>query len=147
MPIKQNTPESEIDEYIKVQLERMNNALIYQMKYIAEECLNAARNTNSYKDQTGNLRSSLGYVLAVDGQLLEQGEFEVVKQGKAGAKSGITYAKQLIQEFPEGIALIMVAGMHYAAFVSAKGYDVLDSSQLRAEKLVPKILKQLGFTQ
>ena len=35
--------------------------------------------------------------------------------------------------------------MRYASFVSAKGYDVLDSAELLAERLVPDMLKRLGL--
>lgn len=145
MGITQATPAYEIDAYIERQIEFVINALIYRMKYIGEKCLNAARETNSYKDRTGNLRSSLGYVIVSDGSIVYQSDFEVVKQGNDGSKSGIQYAKEIVKQFPEGIVLIVVAGMNYAAYVSAKGYDVIDSAELLADNEVPKMLKQLGF--
>ncbi|MCM1066803.1 MAG: hypothetical protein NC418_04415 [Muribaculaceae bacterium] len=137
---------SEIDEYIAQQVGRITNALIYNLQYVGERCLNAARETNSYKDQTGNLRSSLGYVIASDGKIIKQSNFEVVKKGGRGAKSGIQFAKEVVRQFPEGVVLVMVAGMNYASYVAAKGYNVLDSAELLADKLVPKILKQLGLS-
>lgn len=146
MGIKQTTPTAEINRYIADQVERLTNALIYNLQSIGERCLNAARGTNSYKDRTGNLRSSLGYVIAIDGKIIYQSNFEVVKNGTDGSKSGIQYAKEIVRQFPEGVALIVVAGMNYAEYVSAKGYDVLDSAELLADNLVPKILKRLGFT-
>lgn len=145
MGIKQTTPAAEIDRYIEMQVERINKAVVYNLQYIGETCLNAARDTNSYEDRTGNLRSSLGYVIVRDGKIVYQSAFEVVKEGGTGAKSGIQYAKEVARQFPEGIVLLVVAGMQYAAFVSAKGYDVMDSAELLADKLVPRILKQLGF--
>lgn len=145
MGITQKTPASEIDRYIKEQVERITKAAIYNLQYIGEQCLNAARETNSYKDRTGNLRSSLGYVIVVDGKIAYQSNFEVVLQGGTGAKSGIQFAKEVARQFPEGIVLIVVAGMEYAAYVSATGRDVLDSAELLADKLVPQILKRLGF--
>lgn len=145
MAIKQITPASEIDQYIKEQVERIINATIYLFRYIGERCLNAARETNSYKDRTGNLRSSLGYVIVRDGKIVDQSDFEVVLQGDSGAKSGIQFAKDVARQFPEGIALILVAGMNYAAFVSATGRDVIDSAELLADRLTPQMLKQLGF--
>lgn len=145
MGIKQKTPASEIDKYIEEQVERIVNALVYNLKYIGERCLNAARDTKSYKDRTGNLRSSLGYIIVLDGKIIYQSDFEVVLKGHDGAKSGIQYAKEVARQFPEGIVLIVVAGMQYASCVSATGRDVLDSAELLADKLVPQILKQLGF--
>lgn len=145
MPIKNLTPEGAISEFIGQQVERVTSALIYNLCAVGEQVLNQARSTNSYKDQTGNLRSSIGYVVAVDGEVVQSSSFEVVKDGADGSRDGKSYALDLIKQFPEGIVLIVVAGMNYASYVSAKGYDVLDSSEVLAERLVPEILKQLGF--
>jgi hypothetical protein len=35
--------------------------------------------------------------------------------------------------------------MDYAAYVEARSYDVISGSELQAEILVPRIMKQLGF--
>lgn len=145
MPIKNLTPEGAISEFIGQQVERVTSALIYNLCAVGEQVLNQARSTNSYKDQTGNLRSSIGYVVAVDGEVVQSSSFEVVKDGADGSRDGKSYAIDLVKQFPEGIVLIVVAGMNYASYVSAKGYDVLDSSEVLADRLVPEILKQLGF--
>lgn len=145
MPIKNLTPEGAISEFIGNQVERVTSALIYNLCAVGEQVLNQARSTNSYKDQTGNLRSSIGYVVAVDGEVVQSSSFEVVKDGADGSRDGKSYALDLVKQFPEGIVLIVVAGMNYASYVSAKGYDVLDSSEVLADRLVPEILKQLGF--
>lgn len=145
MPIKRLTPTAEIDRYIAGRVEAIKKALVYNLCAVGEQVLNAARLTNSYKDQTGNLRSSIGYVVAVDGEIVQMSSFEVVKEGSEGARGGKEYAMQLVWDFPQGIVLIVVAGMNYASYVSAKGYDVLDSSELLADKLVPQMLQQLGF--
>lgn len=145
MPIKRLTPPAEIDRFIEAEVERLKNALVYNLCAVGEQVLNAARLTNSYKDQTGNLRSSIGYVVAVDGEIVQMSSFDVVKGGGEGAKGGKAYAMQLVRDFPKGIVLIVVAGMNYASYVSAKGYDVLDSSELLADKLVPQMLGKLGF--
>lgn len=145
MPIKNLTPEGAISEFIGQQVERITSALIYNLCAVGEQVLNQARSTNSYKDQTGNLRSSIGYVVAVDGEVVQSSSFEVVKDGADGSRDGKSYALDLVKQFPDGIVLIVVAGMKYASYVSAKGYDVLDSSEVLADRLVPEILKQLGF--
>lgn len=145
MPIRRLTPPAEIDRYIAGRTEAIKKALVYNLCAIGEQVLNAARLTNSYKDQTGNLRSSIGYVVAVDGEIVQMSSFDVVKNGGRGSKVGKTYAMKLVRDFPKGIVLIVVAGMKYASYVSAKGYDVLDSSELLADKLVPQMLQQLGF--
>ena len=146
MPITQLTPMSEIERYTEEQIERLKISILRTFMYIGEACLNKARSTDSYKDQTGNLRSSLGYVVAVDGRVVYQSDFQTVKQGRDGSEKGAAFAKKLVRRFPHGVCLIVVAGMEYAAHVKNKGYDVLDSSELFADKIVPSMLKQLGFT-
>lgn len=145
MGIRQVTTEAEINGYIESTLEIWRKLIIRNLLYVGEQVLNAARSTDSYKDQTGNLRSSLGYVLVEDGQIVKLSSFETVKQGQEGSKAGAEYAKQLASQYPTGIVLIVCAGMNYAAYVSAKGYDVQDSAELLAERLVPQMLKQLGY--
>jgi hypothetical protein len=145
MPIKRLTPTTEIDRYITGRVEAIKKALVYNLCAVGEQVLNAARLTNSYKDQTGNLRSSIGYVVAVDGEIAQMSSFDTVKEGREGSRGGKEYAMQLVRDFPNGIVLIVVAGMNYASYVSAKGYDVLDSSELLADKLVSQMLQQLGF--
>lgn len=145
MPIRQITPMSEIDRYTEQRLRGLEQAVIRTLAYCGELCLNVARSTNSYKDQTGNLRSSIGYVVAVDGRIVSQSSFETVKEGGQGSKQGAEFAKQLVRRFPKGICLIVVAGMEYAVHVKNRGYDVLDSSELTADRIVPYMLKQLGL--
>lgn len=145
MPIRQTTPKSEVDRYVGEQLQRVINAIVYNLCYVGEQVLNEARSTNSYKDQTGNLRSSLGYVVAVDGKVVKMSDFAVVKQGGHGSDEGRAYIQELVGKFPSGIVLLVVAGMQYATYVSAKGYNVLDTSELLAQRLVPQMLRQLGI--
>jgi hypothetical protein len=144
MPIRRLTPDSAIDNYIENLVERTKQGIIYELYCIGEQCLNQARSTDSYKDRTGNLRSSIGYVIVVDGKIDVISSFGLGMLGQ-GASEGEAFAKQTASKFPRGICLIVVAGMNYATYVSAKGYDVLDSSELLADKLVPQMLKKLGF--
>lgn len=147
MGAKQITPMSEVEAYLDEQIERIEQLIIYNLSYVGEQCLTEARNTNSYKDQTGNLRSSIGYTIVKDGRVIRQSDFAVVRKGSEGKSEGEQFARSLASKFPEGIVLIVVAGMNYASYVSAKGYNVLDSAELLADRLVPSILKQLGFTK
>lgn len=148
MPIRQLTPMSEIDRYTEQQLERLRLVVVRNLAYIGEKCVNAARSTDSYKDQTGNLRSSIGYVIVEDGNIINMSDFAASDKGTdrvTGQNTGKSYIKELAAKFSQGYCLIVVAGMNYACYVSAKGLDVLDSSELLADSLVSKMLKELGF--
>lgn len=145
MPIRQTTPPSEIAKYIEKQTKRLEKALVRTMCYVGERCVNAARSSHTYRDQTGNLTSSIGYAVSLDGKIVQYSSFNKVLDGATGAKGGKEYVKELISRYPKGIVLIIVAGMNYAAYVSDKGYDVLDGAESLAEHLVPRMLKQLGL--
>lgn len=148
MPITQLTPKQEIEAYVDEQVSRLRQVLLRNLADIGEQCLNAARQTYSYKDQTGNLRSSIGYVIVEDGRVVQASDFSPSDKGTdkaTGQATGKAYANELAARFPSGLTLLIVAGMNYAAYVSAKGYDVLDSSELKADLLTEKLLKQVGF--
>jgi len=90
---------------------------IEAMAYIGDDFVNAARTKGAYKDQTGNLRASIGYSVVKDGRVV-----------KFDNKSD--FADQKISELSQtGIYLIVFAGMEYALYVEAKGYDVLTGSR------------------
>lgn len=147
MPIRQITPKSQINAYIKERMNRLKQAIIYNLCAIGEKVRNEAIESGSYKDRTKNLRSSVGYIVVVDGQVYKTGSFGKPDGNSEGKNAGMSYARSLAGKFPKGIVLIVVAGMRYASYVSAKGYNVLDSSELLADQLVPKMLKQLGFNK
>lgn len=137
------TPVSEVEKELTVASQRLQQAVLYNLAYVGERVRNAAVENGSYKDRTGNLRSSVGYVIAIDGKVVQVGSFGGSNPAGQGQGEGESFAKSLVSQFPKGFALIVVAGMDYASFVSAKGYDVLDSAELLAEKLVPQMLRKL----
>lgn len=148
MPITQLTPNEEILRYTEERIARLRRAIFRTLSDIGEQCLNKARSTDSYKDQTGNLRSSIGYVIVEDGKVIQASDFAPSEKGTDKAKgqaTGKAYASELAARFPSGLTLLVVAGMNYATYVSAKGYDVLDSAELLADQLTEKLLKDLGF--
>lgn len=147
MPIRQITPKSKIDDYIEARMNRLKRAIIYNLCVVGEKVRNEALDNGSYTDRTKNLRSSVGYVVVVDGQVYKMSAFGKPDGNNDGRSTGMSYARSLAGKFPKGIVLIVVAGMRYASYVSAKGYNVLDSSELLADQLVPKMLKQLGFNK
>lgn len=115
---------------------RIDEAIILTLKRTGEQFVKDAREDGTYKDQTGNLRSSIGYIIMKDGQLLFE-NFRTINGGKLRGAEGLQRAKQVINEvasqFRSGYVLIGVAGMDYAAAVESKGYDVITASSATAE--------------
>jgi hypothetical protein len=109
-------------------------AAVSGLQRIGEEFVNNARSNDTYKDQTGNLRSSIGYVILKDGAQVFGSGFEQVKKGVEGTKSGPALIEDLAIRYARGYVLIVVAGMDYALAVETKGYDVLTASSIVAER-------------
>ncbi len=143
MPITQQTPLGEIDAYVEERVKLWKKAMVRLFAQIGEECRNAAILCHRYKNQTRNLESSTGYVIVDDGHVVKTGGFSAVLDGAEGAKEGKKYIKTLVGQFSTGLCLIVVAGMKYAAYVSDMGLDVLDSAELTARRLIPRMLEQL----
>lgn len=143
MGIKAVTPAAQINKMLREEVEKRQRVLIRTMLYCAEEITNAARSTNSYQDQTGNLRSSIGCIVIVDGRIIQEYGFTQVKDGALGVTEGKGFAHSLAARFPKGVAIVAVAGKEYASYVADKGYDVLDSAEELAKVVVEKSLKEL----
>lgn len=94
------------------------------LQYLGEEFVNKARLSDTYTDRTGNLRSSIGYIILKDGEVVDM-NFEGGVEGKRKAEE---FAKSIGIAHSHGYVLIGVAGMDYAAAVESKGYDVITGS-------------------
>lgn len=149
MPIKIKTPNSQITASFNGQYEeRVTSVIIRTLQYVGEKCITEAREGGTYQDQTGNLRSSIGYAIVKDGVVVNSTMSQKIAGTKTsednGNQIGSDYLKKISKEY-QGISLIVVAGMRYAAYVESRGYNVLTSSEILADQLVPQLLKQLGF--
>lgn len=136
----------DVHQMIADKVNKINAVILNRLIYVAEKFVAKARSFGSYKDQTGNLRNSIGYVVLHNGVLIKENfrkSASITKTQKSGKKrqtsgsgDGLEKSKKLIKEiqadFPKGFVLIVVAGMEYAAFVEAKGYDVITSASLEA---------------
>ena len=112
--------------------------IIWALAMAGESFVNDARNTQTYQDQTGNLRSSIGYIIARDGIIIQE-NVEGKPEGKAKARE---VAREVLRDNSKGFILIVVAGMEYAAAVESKGYDVITGSIPAAKALLKKKIKE-----
>lgn len=94
-----------------------------------------------YTDRTGALNSSTGFNLYRSGELIHsffQGEGGDGTGHSSGVSTGQRVAEEESNELRERwVCGVMVAGMHYAAAVEAKGYDVLTAAEFK----LPEFLK------
>lgn len=161
MPINMTTSMDSITRSLEQAEEARREAIVREMLYIGEQCLNTARSlpsppqslywdaehgeplekiprhTPHYIDWTANLRSSIGYIVVVDGEIVHTSPFsQESTTATEGPEKGRSLAEDIAAKYPSGIALIFVAGMNYAAYVQLRGYDVTESAQILAERLV-----------
>ena len=115
--------------------------IIRTLAMVGESFANDAKNFGSYTDHTGNLRSSVGYIVARDGSILI-GKFEGTAEGKS---QGQKVAEDVLRENPKGFVLIGVAGMEYAAAVESKGKDVITGSVPAAKALLKSKIREYGL--
>lgn len=142
---------------IALRMRRIDTAMFNRLQRVGESFVNNARSIDTYKDQTGNLRSSIGYLIYFNGKERES-NFERSNKGR-GLKAGlqrtkgddsndpvdaaIKFAQKIAEDHPRGYCLVVVAGRSYAANVEARGYDVLTNSGLIAANDLKTSLEQL----
>ena len=145
MPIENNSM-SEFQRVLKLKLDRAEKAIENTMKYLGEMCVNEARENGTYIDQTGNLRSSIGYVVVNNGKIISK-NIKAADKGtdkSTGVRNAEQFVTELAGKYNNGIILIVVAGMNYALEVEARK-NVLASAELMAERAAPRLLQELGF--
>lgn len=143
MGIKRVTPKNVVKNWVEQEIQLIKQSIYERLMNVGESALTEARTNHIYKDQTGNLTSSIGYAIIDDGKIIQQSTFQQVKNGSEGVTKGKQYLNQIIAQNSRGIVFIMVAGMNYASYVEAMNLNVLDSAEVMAKKRIPRILQSL----
>lgn len=134
-------------------LKRVDKALLAEFNNVGLKCVRYARNRTaqeSWIDQTGNLRSSIGYIVTKDGEVVSKSSFDKVlgpnadKANLDGSQEGESYALSLASEHADGYALVVVAGMDYASNVEAlDNKDVLASAEVEGGRWIKERLDRI----
>lgn len=135
-----------IDSFMEQAEQEQTRKIIRVLKFVGEKAVNEAKANGSYKDQTANLRNSIGFVISVDGKILHE-DFEITATGTVPSeenpiKMGKTLAYEIASK-QRGISLIVVSGMKYGLYVEATKRNVLTSAEQLANVQVPRFLKEL----
>lgn len=134
----------DVRERFEAFLQEIVRQQVEALQQLGEMCVAHARSIpkeQGFEDQTGNLRSSIGYVVFVDGVAVHS-LYEEVKGGSVGAKTGETLAHKVGQG-TQGVCLVVTAGMNYALHVESRGRDVIASAEQLAERELPRMIEQL----
>lgn len=140
------TTKSQILNYISQSMKIVHDEILRALSYLGEQCVIKIRDRSaneSWIDQTGNLRSSIGYAIYEKGRKEIESAFKIVKTGVEGSSEGKKMIDELASSYSNTYALVVVAGMNYAEYVEAKdNKDVLASTELFARKEVAKYLSK-----
>ena len=120
--------------------EQLNNAILLMLQYLGESLVKYAKESHNYTDRTGNLTNSIGYVVVHNKKAIS---FGGLNQPGEGSESGMKVAMKMADETLSAFSLIIVAGMNYAAYVEAIGYNVILPAELKAKTEFPAMMEKL----
>ena len=138
------TPEQQVQSIFEYMASVLAKNMRLELSYLGQECVNLARDrgeTESWKDRTGNLRSSIGFAFYQEGEKIVESAFMQVGAGSAGSRKGKSFVDELAKELSSAYALVIVAGMDYAEYVETKR-DVLASAELHARKKINETVQR-----
>lgn len=133
MGIKPKFKYSDIERAVNAELINIERGVLAILQRVGEEFVRDARmgiDINSgafpkgdYTDQTANLRSSIGYFILRDGN--------VVTENLSGTSKGVSAARAVLTKVgKKGYSIVGVAGMEYASYLESMGYNVISSQNL-----------------
>ena len=120
--------------------ERLEQAALFLLKDLGEDLTKYAKDKHNYTDRTGNLTNSIGYAIVRGSDIVFFGG--AVQQGE-GADNALKVAMKMAENLTNSFTLIIVAGMNYAAYVEAKGYNVILPAELKERTDFPKAMQML----
>ncbi len=126
--------EKNMDDFLR----KVDKAIMVVNQKVGEDFVRDARQVNTYRDRTANLRNSVGYAIVRDGSMAQ----ENFPGGGVGAAEGRKAANEALLGVDEN-ALAMVAGMNYGVYVEAKGYDVISNSVEKAKVTHQRMMKHV----
>lgn len=146
MSIRLVTSTKALDELFTKAVEIIFERVSYNLNYLGLACVKRIRDRSgkeSWFDQTGNLRSSIGYAIYSYGRKQIESTFESVLGAQEGSNKGRQMVADLAKQYSDTYALVVVAAMEYADYVEAiDSKDVLASTEIYAKNEVSKYLQK-----
>ena len=125
MALKTNFNESKSLTELMKKSAMVEDDIIRSMQYAGEKFVRDAREMTKaqggFGDVTGNLRSSIGYFILKDGEIIQE-DFKGNTVGQSTSKSELAKIGK-----SRGYQLIGIAGMEYASHVESRGLNVISN--------------------
>jgi hypothetical protein len=141
--IKPRFTNADIKKMIHAKRKAIDDAILLSLQRVGEQFIADARDQRTYKDITGNLRSSIGYVILHNGFQKVKAGFEQIKAGGEGVKVGQRFIDEISEKYGSGWIFIAVAGMDYAASVESRGFNVITSSATDAARQLKQDIERI----
>lgn len=136
----------DVDALFEMAAKILYDKILYNLSYLGESCKNRIRDRSgdeSWYDQSGNLRSSIGYAIYSYGQKQIESAFDSVRGSTEGSAKGKKMVADLASQYSDTYSLVVIAAMDYAEYVEAiDSKDVLASTEIYAKKEVNKYLQK-----
>lgn len=152
MPI--DAQKKKFEDYIARRQEAKLRAAAKTLEYVGLKSVAEMRTSgryNDYTDRTGNLRSSTGFAVVLNGKQIAGSHFTAVSSNAhEGSAAGKAHAEETSSKVPNTkMALVIVAGMEYAEYLdnpaNPHGRNVMTTTKELAKKEAEKRLTQIGF--
>lgn len=121
-----------LDELIKKIDEQTDRVLTE----VGRDACRIAQQKGNYQNRTGNLRNANGFCVVLNGEITKM---EVLTDGSH--PEAVQQTENLMIYAPKDKdGLYLANGMDYASFVESRGYEVIMSEKLYAERQIKKKL-------
>lgn len=135
-----------VERYCVEVISILNEEIRRTLTFTCEEAVGKIRDRSgeeSWNDDTGNLRSSIGYGIYEYARKVIGSAFPVVRQGTEGAETGREVIDDLAGLYSKAYSAVVVAAMSYAEKVEAmENKDVLGNTYEWAKGVIYERLQK-----
>ncbi|MFD1770874.1 hypothetical protein [Sphingobacterium suaedae] len=133
---------------LKKQVEdEMNKKVLAAMVEVCHEAIESVRRKmldKAYEDHTGNLNSSTGFIIYLNGKVLHK-DFRLSNVGtdkQTGLDAGMETALGVMRE-TQGWGIVMASGMEYASWVESRGFTVIRGAAAGLESVLASAINRI----
>lgn len=153
MGIKANFNIADIEKFTEQWTDDVVNKIIQALGMLGVKCVNNARELPKdlgFEDHTGNLRSSIGFKIFVNGEpvMSDYKKAKPTESVKGAVYDGMEKGMELADRVGSScgrnqIMLVVTAGMEYAIHVESTGHRVISTAEQMCRELFPSYMKKV----